>query len=279
MFKNIVYRKYDSVKLHTTFIAALHSLGDETVNVPLCNCCDYAVTASRKIIHLQQCTSRICWQFSGDWTTEVIMHSLKLKEYITHIQLFLNSSEWQLKWIRGNGSSKRNWTFDIECHTVIQCFHLRLRTDDDSCNCSKRLLDGSQKVKCENCVCTLGFIKSKDFYGGGKIKRGMRENESLPELGLLTADNVSPSGASTVIHHLWRYNRSWPRVMEPPEGRIDCDERAVCLLLQCIDIVTSEWDFNSSWYHFTTIILGDLLHYSYVIFMTQFQVHFCKRVL
>ncbi len=61
---------------------------------------------------------------------------------------------------------------------------------------------------------TLGFIKSKDIYGGGEIKQGMRENESLSELGLLTADNVSPSGASTVIHHLRRYNRSWPRVTE-----------------------------------------------------------------
>ncbi len=122
---------------------------------------------------------------------------------------------------------------------------------------------------------TLGFIKSKDIYGGGEIKQGMRENESLSELGLLTADNVSPSGASTVIHHLRRYNRSWPRVTEPPEGRIDCDERAVCLLLQCIDIVTSEWDFNSSSYHFTS----DLLHYSYVIFMMQFQVQFSKKSL
>lgn len=57
----------------------------------------------------------------------------------------------------------------------------------------------------------IWLYQIKRHLRSGWNKTGHEGNESSPELSLLTADNVSPSGASTVIRHLRRYNRSWPK--------------------------------------------------------------------
>ncbi len=128
---------------------------------------------------------------------------------------------------------------------------------------------------------TLGFIKSKDIYGGGEIKRGMRENESLSELGLLTAGNVSPSGASTVIHHLRRYNRSWPRVTEDRPSVFyysasilsrlsETSTQAHIILLQiyCITHTSFSWCSFKFIFAKKSLILGDH-KYKYTVYIER----------
>lgn len=118
-------------------------------------------------------------------------------------------------------------------------------------------------MKCENCICTFGFIKSKDIYGAGEIKRGMREMNHRPSSVYSQQITYRHLG-----HQLWfaiceGTTGHDQKVIERPGGRIVCDGRPVSLLLRSINTVRSEWDFNLSCYHFAIITLGNLEHYSY----------------